>query len=169
MPYSRFGQTHQSNWFGCWADRTIYIILCSRKKRHWSNKSPTWPVSKRTFLLFLLAFSFSFHISFWSQLLFRLPLELSFRKLNRAGHPPETQAWNSNQLWSPIVTLMHWLGNFCGMLIPVFQWRCRIPTYCLSLTVSQLVCRFRWRVLRIPRRKQERPDELALANAKSPL
>lgn len=153
----------------------IYIILCSRKEAMKQQISNLTYFKKNIFLL-LLALCFSFHISFWSHSLFRLLLEFSFWKPNRAGHPPPPKPptllrdarkkFQSTLVSSvsysahahypllAIVTLMHWLGNICGMLIPPqFQWRCGIPTYCLSSTVSQPVCQFRWWVLIIPHRQ----------------
>lgn len=178
MRYSRWWQTHLSNWFGYWADMRIYIILCSRSTTARNLQSNL--LQKEHFLL-LLAVCFSFHVSFWSH---SLPVAAGSRTILAIPPAPsrhkeeipinfgllcQLQCTCTHYPLLAIVTLMHWLGNICGMLIPQFQWRCRIPTYCLSSAVSQLVCQFRWRVLRIPRRKQGRVDELALANAKSPL
>lgn len=173
-------QTHHSYWFGYQA--VMRMLLCSWKQALKQQISNLTYFKKKRFLL-ILAFRFSFHISFWSYTHFsRCCWILAFESRTALATPRDARKKFQSTLVSCVgysahahypllafVTLMHWLGNICGMLIPWFQRRCRIPTYCLSSTVSQLVCRVIWRVTRFPHRKQGKVDELALANAKSPL
>lgn len=66
------------------------------------------------------------------------------------------------------VTLMHWLDNISGMVIPRFPPRCGITSYCLSWGVSQLL-HSEGRQAWFPRRTTVGSGWISIQKAKSPL
>lgn len=180
-------KTHQGCWFSEWAVHVKRMLLCSFKQalKQWISELTDF---KQNIIFLRLTFNshlfFFSTLAFWSYSLCASLLVFNFFNAFEAEPcwpPPRRKEELQSTLVSSVtysahapppllafVTLMHWLGNICGMLIPRFQRRCRITTYCLSSRVSQLVRWVGWWVAWFPHRKPGRVDELAFKMLKAP-